>query len=146
MHNLWRQCGCLHQGIINTARLKAKYDYKIAIKQIASDFECNNAEELNRDFAERDTQHFWHTWNAKYKKSLSTPVSVAGQTDPNNIANKFRDYYADIYIDSAASKKSVDEYNDLQSTLRSLSDDTQVDIDSIEQSIRLLKLSKAGRT
>ena len=42
------------------------------------------------------------------------------------------------------SKKTVDEYNDLQSTLRPLSDDTQVDIDSIEQSIRLLKLSKAA--
>ena len=36
------------QGVINAARLQAKFDYKQAIKQAASSFECKNDDELGR--------------------------------------------------------------------------------------------------
>ena len=32
IHSLWCQCGKPRSGVINSARLKAKYDYKCAIK------------------------------------------------------------------------------------------------------------------
>ena len=39
MHTLWRTCGCPRQGVINSARLTAKFDYKQAIKRAAVEFE-----------------------------------------------------------------------------------------------------------
>ena len=50
MHNLWRQCGCPKQGVINSARLKAKYDYKIAIRQAADKYDQLNADEISAFF------------------------------------------------------------------------------------------------
>ena len=47
MHNLWRQVGSPRTGIINSARIKAKSDYKLAIKKAATDYEINNAGEIN---------------------------------------------------------------------------------------------------
>ena len=46
MHKLWKQCGCPRGGIINSARLKAKLDYKTAIKQAQLEPERSNSDEL----------------------------------------------------------------------------------------------------
>ena len=70
-HQLWRQAGSPRSGIINTARLKAKSDYKTAIHKASSDYEINNADDLNRHFVDKDTKQFWKLWNSKYKKSLT---------------------------------------------------------------------------
>ena len=58
MHNLWRQVGSPRVGIINMARLKAKAEYKQAIKTAASDFKRNNADDLNRNFNDKDHRQF----------------------------------------------------------------------------------------
>ena len=47
MHSLWCQCGKPRSGVINSARLKAKYDYKCVIKQVAADYETGNADEIS---------------------------------------------------------------------------------------------------
>ena len=39
MHKLWIRCGKPISGIIDTTRLRAKYDYKQAIRKAADDFE-----------------------------------------------------------------------------------------------------------
>jgi hypothetical protein len=65
MHQLWRQVGSPRSGIINTARLKAKSDYKTAIHKASSDYELNNADDLNRHFVDKDTKQFWKLWNSK---------------------------------------------------------------------------------
>ena len=93
---------------------------------------------------DRDSQHFWKTWNAKYKKSLCNPVSVAGQTDAAIIADKFKDFYASIYVDSSSCTIAVDEYRELIDTLPPVTSDITVEIDAIEQSIRSLNMSKAA--
>lgn len=47
MHNLWKQCGMPRSGVINAARMKAKYDYKLAIKMAESDFEKAHADQIS---------------------------------------------------------------------------------------------------
>ena len=37
MYSLWCRCGKPRSGIIDSARLKAKYDYKCAIEKAAND-------------------------------------------------------------------------------------------------------------
>ena len=39
MHKLWIQCRKPRSGIIDTTRLRAKYDYRLAILKAADDFE-----------------------------------------------------------------------------------------------------------
>ena len=46
-YSLCYHCGKLLSGVINSARLKAKYDYKCAIKQAAIDCETANTDEIS---------------------------------------------------------------------------------------------------
>ena len=59
---------------INSARLKAKYDYKKA----ANDFESANADEISDHLLNKDNNKFWRAWNNQYKNSLDAAVSVGG--------------------------------------------------------------------
>ena len=58
VHALWRQVGSPKSGVINAAQLTAKLNYKPAIKQTAAGHERNNADELNRQFAARNSKNF----------------------------------------------------------------------------------------
>ena len=71
---------------MNSARLKAKYDYKCAIKKAANDFESANADEISDHFLKKDNNKFWRAWNNKYKNALDAAVSVEGSSDPMTIA------------------------------------------------------------
>ena len=70
MHSLWCQCGKRRSGITNSARLKAKYDYKCAIKKAANDFESANANEISDHLQNKDKNKFWRAWTNKYKMPL----------------------------------------------------------------------------
>src|ERR1051325_6722627 len=144
MHNLWRQCGSPRQGITNTARLKAKTDYKQAIRKTSNDYERTNADEINGHFLKRDLKNFWKCWNTKYQKSLSNAVTISGQTEPDKIANTFKESYAKVYVDSYINSVSVIEFNDLFNLLdNSIDVDVApIDIESIERCIMQLKSSK----
>ena len=96
-------------GIINSARLKAKYDYKWAIKKAVNDFESANADEISDLLLNKDNNKLWIAWNNKYKNALDAAVSVGGSSDPMATAASFRDYYSSIYADFNA----FDEFNDL---------------------------------
>ena len=111
MHALWRAIGSPRQGVINAARIIAKLDYKRAIKESAASFERDNADTLNRHLSDRKPNDFWKCWNAKYQRSLATPVAIGGQSDPITIANNFKDYYANIYIDSGKDRNALNDCN-----------------------------------
>jgi hypothetical protein len=64
MHKLWTQCGKPKSGIINGARLKAKYDYKLAIKNAAMEFEKLHADEISDYLIQKDSSKFWKAWNS----------------------------------------------------------------------------------
>jgi len=64
MHKLWRTYGSPTTGVINSARLLAKNDYKHAIKQAAVEFEQSKADKINGRFAEHGMKSFRKCWNS----------------------------------------------------------------------------------
>jgi hypothetical protein len=146
MHNLWRMVGSPRQGVINAARLTAKLDYKHAVKQAALNFEQNNVNELDNLFADKRPKDFWRCWNSKFKKSLSQPVTIEGQSDPAAIADTFKHFYANVYVDSSSNDSSVHEFNNAYLSMpRDKCDDRiVVDVDTLERCLRSLKCNKAA--
>ena len=67
MHSLWYQCGKPRSGIIYSARLKVKYDYKCAIKKAANDFESANVDEISDHLLNQDNNKLWRAWNNNTK-------------------------------------------------------------------------------
>ena len=144
MHKLWRQVGSPKQGIINAARIKAKFEYKQAIKQTASEFEQNNADALHGNLSGKNYNQFWKLWNAKYKKNITTPVAVEGETNPESIANKFKQHYSNVYVNSADNVNAFNNYHKLIKTPFGVNDATAVSMEAIEKCVKMLKPNKAA--
>ena len=146
MHTLWRTCGCPRQGVINSARLTAKFDYKQAIKRAAVEFERVNANEIDSYFLNKDTKSFWKTWNSKFRESPNNSTFIDGQGDSFNIAKSFSDYFVNIYVDSSHDTNAVDEFNRLYKSHNTqvVASMPVVDVESIEKCINLLKCNKSA--
>ena len=144
MHVLWRSVGSPRHGIINAARLTAKLDYKQAIKQAEYNYEQNNADELNQRSADMDSKNFWKTWNAKYKHNVSNPTVIDGQSDPTSVANLFRSYYSNVYVNSSNNNVTVDEFRNAYSSLSDCNEPFVLDIETVERCITNLKTNKAA--
>ena len=73
------------------------------------------------------------------------PVAIGGQYDPITIANNFKDYYANIYIDSGKDRNAVNEYNNNLASVvdPAVHDPVLIDVDSIQRCINLLKPNKS---
>src|SRR4051812_34224909 len=97
---------------------------------------------------------FWKCWNFKFSKPHVTPTSIEDETDPAAIANKFRDFYSGVYVNSYDNQESLNEftacYNSHYASDSRLNDATVInsnykfDTDCIELSIKSLKLNKAA--
>ena len=146
MHNLWRLIGSPRDGIINAARLSAKLNYKQAIKQAAKDFEQNNANDLNQFFTDKKSTEFWRLWNSKFQKHVSQPATIEGHSDPVVIANTFKNFYANIYVDSSCDASAVAEFNNVYSSMTDgvINDKVIVDVKDVERCIKMLKINKAA--
>ena len=144
LHALWRSIGSPRHGVINSARLNAKLEYKLAIKEAAKNFEMDNADELNMRFVDKDCTSFWKCWSSKYNSSLSNPVSIDSQSDPTIIADTFKNLYAGIYIDSAKDASAVNECNELRASMTSDSIPICIDIEAIQRCVLRLKCNKAA--
>ena len=144
MHNLWSQCGKPRSGVINTARLKAKNDYKLAIKRSAFEFEKIHADEISEYLIEKDSVKFWKAWNS-YSKIADTPVCVAGKSDPVEIANEFKTFFDGVYVNSADDAAAVDEFARLRRTVtNSTVNHVEVNVETIENCGKRLKFNKAA--
>ena len=145
MHNLWRKCGSPKQGVINSARIKAKLTYKEAIKKTAADFERANADEINRYLETKDYKCFWKCWNSKYQKRPNAPATIANHSDSLNIANAFKDYFANIYTNSSDDIQAVNEFNNCNVKFNgSNSCVPDINIECIERCLNSLKRNKAA--
>ena len=110
MHSQWCQCGKPRSGIINSARLKVKFDYECAIKKSVNVFKLANTDEisdhlLNKEFGERGIS------NSKIplmQQLVSRVVVIPWQLQP-----PFGDYYSSIYVNSASDSSTSNEFNDL---------------------------------
>ena len=145
MHNLWRYIGSPRHGVINAARLKSKFEYKQAIKRTAATYEQDNADGLNAHFISKDTTSFWKCWNSKFKKSLSTPISVAGKSDSTCIANEFRSHFSNTFIKSSDDLHSVNEFiSHRESHKADVQSLPPIDVEIIERCIKSLKCNKSA--
>jgi hypothetical protein len=148
MHKLWRQIGSPHSGLINAERIKAKLAYKSAIKLNEFNYERQYADELNNKLLNKDSKNFWKCWNSRSRKKPSCALNVAGQSDPKCIANEFRTFYANTYVNSRLDSAAVNEFQELinspnMTNVEALPDN-YVSTECIERCIGQLKLGKAA--
>jgi hypothetical protein len=148
MHRLWRSCGSPRGGVINAARLKAKLDYKQAIRISEQDFEKAHANKLHSFYVTKDNKNFWKSWSKKYMKKGSSADFVGNCSDPLDIAEKFREFYASVYVDSACDESAVSDFNGLlrdYNNVRTAEVLYDIDICQIEKCVHSLKpLKSAG--
>jgi len=79
IHNLWKEIGKPHHGLINKARIHAKSEYKRAVRDAAVDFEKSHIDEVTEYFAHKDMNNFWKCWSTKYNKHINADnVSING--------------------------------------------------------------------
>jgi len=92
-------------GVVNSIRLNVKYTFKVAFQKAASEFELQHSDELFELWLNKDSTHFWKSWNSKYKKHLLNDVCINGSSDSASTAESFRVHLASFYGDA------VDEVN-----------------------------------
>ena len=146
MHALWRTCGSPRSGVINTARLKAKYDFKAAIKTAELAHERSHCEELNFSFRENDSKTFWKNWSAKYNKKSSIADTIEGISDPQLVAGKFGEYFGRIYNDSSLDTEAVNDFYNSSSErlLKANPTNLHINIEIIEKLVSSLKPCKSA--
>lgn len=90
---------------------------------------------------------FWRAWNSHYKNKDSSRVSpiIDNNSNPQKIAESFRDYLSTTYIDSSDDRKATDQFNDLKNKLE-LPDPTFkiIDMEEIGNAINQLNLNKSS--
>ena len=147
MHALWRTCGSPRSGVINAARLRAKFDFKSAVKKAERDFDRTHYDELNELFINKDTNNFWKSWSAKFSKKSSSTTMIDGNSNDQKIADKFADHFCSLFVDSSNDVNAVNNYKHIASersnetVLNSYSD---VDLELVESCISALKPCKAA--
>jgi len=93
----------------------SSFEYKLAIRKAAVDFEKSHTDEVTEYFARKDMDNFWKSWNAKYCKHINAPnISINGYQKEPDIATAFREHYANIFINSANERNKVDEFNKMR--------------------------------
>ena len=148
MHNLWRQIGSPKTGVINNARLKSKLENKLAIKQAASNSDRKQGRELGEHLLYKDSANFWKCWNrGSQKLSHNNVMSVGGNSEPFDIAEAFRKFYSNVYVDSSADTAAMTDFYKLYDNVEAKhveNHDTSVTTDLIELCISKLKSGKAA--
>ena len=114
-----------------------KSELKQTLKKIRLD-------EFNEFLADKD-DNLWKCWNYKYKKKSNAITAIANQSDPLDIANSFKDYFAKIYTNSAENVEVVNEFNNICNKRKfSTHDIPNIGTESIERCINKLKCNKAA--
>src|ERR1700690_652683 len=75
---------------------------------------------------------------------MTAPVAVEGETNPEAIANKFKEFYSNVYVNSADDANAVKNYNELCRTQFGINDASVVSIDAVEDCVKILKQNKAA--
>jgi hypothetical protein len=147
--------GSPRQGGINDSRIKAKLEYKQAIKKAASESERLNSDDLGTYLSERDSKSFWKTWNSMQTNKSTAPNSVNyvnGSSDPKAIANSFKDFYSNVYVNSSDNISAVDEfkcfydkhYSNNYYSAGAINNDHIIDVECVERCVKMLKCNKAA--
>jgi len=95
----------------------------------------------------KNPKQFWKSWKTKLKNGSNDVISVAGQSDPDEVVTVFRDSCASIYVDSSSDLNSVSEFNKLYSTyvpdLEINKPLCCIDVENLLQAVNAFKLNKS---
>lgn len=144
-HLAWTAIGKPRQGWLNRFRLHCKYKYKIAIKTAALAFEWDLDDELSDHYLRKDMDQFWKKWKKRFSKRNNLPLHIGGFTDPQDIANQFKEAFSDYCFDSYDDKDSISEL----CVKLSNSDDCdlhsrQFNVSDVEKALEKMKMGKAS--
>ena len=96
MHDLWVLAGKPSSGDIYEHKNNAKYQYKLAIRDAAQQFEGKLDDELLDNFFAKDLNKFWKSWKKRSGSKCTNIQQVAGLRDNQSIANKFAEHFSSV--------------------------------------------------
>jgi len=92
--DVWKNIGKPGSGEINSERLKCKYRYEQAIKEVIQEEHRSFNEGLLDSLHNADSSSFWRLWQKRYCSKNVTATSVLnGKYGDSNILSEFTDFY-----------------------------------------------------
>ena len=96
-------------------------------------------------FCSKDSTNFWKSWNKKYRHKVPPVPSIDGCSDSSSIADVFKRFYSNVFIDSSSDRKAAAEFAEVFLRLDKLDKSIpDANIEIIERCIKGLKLNKAA--
>jgi len=102
IHELWKTIGKPRNGVINTERLRVKFQYKKGIKQQRQKFFDRRKRIMALKLANSNSKDFWRGWR-NIQRSVNVESSVLvnhGIHDAKTICNKFKDTFVGNFVNS----------------------------------------------
>ena len=143
MHRLWRSIGSPMSGSINMARLKAKLNYKIAIKLAIDHPLLTNSKVINESLLNKTCTEFWKIWINKFNKHVISS-SIESFDKSLDIANVFAENFSKTFTNSADDTKASQEFDMISPEIFDDIDSSVINIEDIELCLSKLKLNKAS--
>jgi len=94
---LWKANGRPRSSPIYDKRNADKREFKACIRRGRAESLEAYSNDLNDALLSKNGEEFWKCWNTKLGKKLSNPKQVNGLSDNQLIANKFYDYFSEVY-------------------------------------------------
>jgi len=95
---MWKSAGRPRSGELNNIRIRCKFKYKSAIKEVAASAEMAFNDKLYNHLCRKDNDSFWRTWHKKFCMNSMKPTGVINRkTGDDNIRKEFTEYYKAVY-------------------------------------------------
>jgi hypothetical protein len=90
---LWKNSGCLRNGVIFADYKKFKLIFKKRILDERTEEKCIFSNYLHDALLTKSGKAFWRTWKAKFPNKSSNLVLVVRVADSHCIADKFAEFF-----------------------------------------------------
>lgn len=74
----------------------AKYRYKLAIRDVANQFEDKFNDEMLDSYMNKDFNNFWHCWKKRTRNKSPKLSNIDGYTKDVDIANSFANHFSTV--------------------------------------------------
>ena len=100
-HNIWKDCGEPHSGVVADIMRKTRARYHAAVRQA-----CRNQTEIINNriaaaLADNNNRQFWSEIKHIHRNNSTVCDAVDGKCDSHDIANLFASKYRDLYTNVA---------------------------------------------
>lgn len=147
---LWKSVGRPRSGPIYERRNRARRAYRSAIRKKENDSVHNYSNDLHEALLKKNGTAFWNCWNSKFENRARKSQQVDGITDPQLIAKRFAEHFAQS---SSSQPNSSQPSADLENIYRAQrahyvgsphTEDFDFDTELIEEVISSLSRGKAA--